>query len=65
MDPVTLLALANAGIQLSQQLLPLAQQAIAGTPVTAEQQAAVLAAYDSLKTLSEKQFSGPEWVISK
>jgi hypothetical protein len=53
----------NASLTLLEELLPKLSQLKASGEITAEQQAAVLAKYTSLKTRADGQFAGPEWQV--
>lgn len=64
MDPITALALANAGLALMEQLIPQIQEAAHRGDITVEQQAEVRRRYLSLKARAEGQFAGPEWSLS-
>jgi hypothetical protein len=64
MDPITAISALNAALTLSEQLLPVIQQHVQSGTITAEQQAAVRAAYDRLRTRADGQFSGPQWQVS-
>jgi hypothetical protein len=55
----------NAALTLSETLLPVIQQHVQSGSITAEQQAAVRAAYDRLRSRADGQFSGPQWAPSK
>lgn len=64
MDPITIIAAANGGIQLVEALLPLIQQLAQKGDISVDQQAQLLARYNSLKAKADGQFSGPEWQIT-
>jgi hypothetical protein len=64
MDPLTMVNALNAALTLSETLLPVIQQHVQSGEITAEQQGAVRAAYDRLRTRADGQFSGPEWVVA-
>jgi hypothetical protein len=61
MDPVTLVATLNAALTLSNELLPIVAQYRAEGKITAEQQAALRAKYESLLNRANGEFSGPHW----
>ena len=63
MNPIAILAATNAALSLAEQLLPLIDQLSAKGEVSAEQQAELLAKYNSLKTQADGQFSGPAWQV--
>lgn len=64
MDPITILAAANAGIALVEQLIPIIAQLKGSGLITVEQQQILLAKYNSLKDKADGQFSGPEWDVT-
>jgi hypothetical protein len=63
MDPITILALINGSINLIETALPAIQQAVNNGQISVEQQAQLLARYNSLKAKADGQFSGPEWAV--
>lgn len=63
MNPVAILAATNAALSLAEKLLPLIDQLAAKGEVTPEQQAELLARYNSLKTQADGQFTGPAWQL--
>jgi len=64
MDPATILALVSGALSLTEQLLPQLQALQTSGQITADQQAAVLARYNSLKAAADGQFAGPEWQLA-
>jgi|GEM_PF-2748735 len=64
MDPLTAIAALNASITLTQTLLPVIAQMKNDGQITAEQQAELLAKYNSLRAQADGQFSGPQWQVS-
>lgn len=64
MDPLTILAVINGSLALTESLLPVLDQLVKSGQITAEQQAVILAKYNSLKARADGQFSGPQWAIS-
>ena len=64
METAAIIAALNGALSLSTTLLPLIQQLQQQGQITAQQQAALLAQYNSLKTQADGQFSGPEWKLS-
>lgn len=63
MNPLAILATANAALSLLEQLLPLIDGLAAKGEVTPEQQAELLAKYNSLKTQADGQFTGTAWQV--
>ncbi len=61
MNPATIIALLNAAMSMTEELLPLVTEAAQKGEISPEQQAKVLARYQSLKNRAEGQFSGLEW----
>ncbi len=64
MNAANTVLLVNASLTLLQELIPTLAQAKADGKITPEQQAEVLASYNSLKAKADGQFSGPEWELS-
>jgi len=63
MDPISILAAISASIDIAEKLLPLVSQLKADGQITADQQADILARFESLKAKADGQFSGPEWQV--
>jgi hypothetical protein len=63
METTAILAAVNAALDITTQLLPLINQLAAKGEVTPEQQAELLARYNSLKTQADGQFTGPAWQV--
>jgi hypothetical protein len=53
----------NAALTLVEELLPKLSELKANGEISAEQQAALLAKYNSLKARADGQFAGPEWQV--
>lgn len=64
MNPITILALASAAMQLVKESLPVIRDAIKGGEVSEADQERVLNEYNSLRTQAGGEFSGPEWELS-
>jgi hypothetical protein len=64
MDPITIIALADAALALIQKAVPAIRDAFAGGEIPVEQQAAVRAKYDALRAAGGDAFSGPEYELS-
>lgn len=63
MNPVIVVQLLTSALADAAILLPVIQTLTATGQITVEQQTAVLAQYNSLKTQAEGQFAGPEWKL--
>ena len=63
METTAILAAVNAALDITTRLLPLIDQLAAKGEVTPEQQAELLARYNSLKTQADGQFTGPAWQV--
>lgn len=63
MDPITILSLLSGSLSLAEQLIPLVNDAVQKGQISVEDQAAVLAKYNSLKAKADGQFSGPAWQV--
>lgn len=64
MSPLVIIAAANAALSLVETLIPKIQEWVQTGEITADQQADLLARYNSLKNKADGQFSGPEWKLS-
>ncbi len=64
MNSVAILAALNGAIEITTTLIPVVDQLKRDGLVTEEQQAAILAKYNSLKKQADGQFSGPQWELS-
>ena len=64
MDPTTVIALLNGALSLSHQLIPIVAQFRAEGKMSPEEQARLMAAYNSLRTQADGQFTGPAWQLS-
>lgn len=58
------IALISAAIGLAEKLYPRIAEAVRSGEVSVEEQAALAARIESLRTRSAGQFSGPEWTPS-
>lgn len=61
MDPVTVLAALNGALSLANTLLPVVEQYRKDGVISADDQAKVKAAYESLRTRADGQFAGAAW----
>jgi len=64
MDPATIIALLNGALSLSNQLIPVVAQYRAEGKMSPEDQAKLMATYNSLRTQADGQFTGPAWQLS-
>lgn len=65
MDPVTTVAALNGALALANTLIPVVAQYRKDGLISAEDQAKLLANYESLKTQASGEFSGPQWQPSR
>lgn len=63
MNPIAIVQLVNALFSMTEELLPQLSKMSKDGQITPEQQAKLIARYNSLKTRADGQFSGPEWKI--
>ncbi len=63
MDPITIIAAANAAMSLMEALVPQIRNLVSRGEITVEQQQELLKKYNSLKTQADGQFTGPEWEV--
>lgn len=61
MTPAAILAALNGALSLSSVLLPMIEQFKQEGTITPEQQAELIAKYNSLRAQADGQFSGPAW----
>lgn len=64
MNPLTVLALASAAMQLVRESIPVIRDAFESGEISEEDQARVRAEYESLRSQAAGQFTGPEWELS-
>ncbi len=63
MDPITIIAAANAALALFETLAPKVKELMAKGEVPVEQQAQLMERIKRLRGHAEGQFSGPEWEV--
>ena len=64
MNPIQVLALASAAMQLIRESLPILRDAIKGGEISEDQQAQVLLEYQQLRAIAGEKYQGPEWELS-
>jgi hypothetical protein len=64
MNPLTVLTLASAAMQLIKESMPVLRDAIKGGEISEEDQARVFAEYTELRALAGEKYTGPEWELS-
>lgn len=64
MDPITILALANAAIALAEKAIPVIRDAFASGEIPDEEAAAWRDKYNKLRALGGDAYSGPDYELS-
>jgi hypothetical protein len=64
MDPITILALANAAVALAEKAVPVIRDMFASGDIPDEEAAAWRVKYDALRALGGSAFQGPEYDLS-
>jgi hypothetical protein len=65
MDPITAIAAVSAALSLVESLIPKIAEWTKQGDISPEQQAELLAKYNSLRSRADGQFTGPEWEVRK
>lgn len=61
MDPITAIAVATAAFEIAEKMAPHIKAAFERGEITAQQQAEILAKYESLQKNFAANFSAPHW----
>lgn len=61
MDPITIIALANAALGMVEALIPQVAALVKNGEISVEDQQKVLDRYNAVKAAAATGFSGPEW----
>jgi hypothetical protein len=64
MDPITVLALANAAVALAQKAIPVIRDAFASGDIPDEEAAEWRKKYEALRALGGEAYSGPDYELS-
>jgi hypothetical protein len=64
MDPITIIALADAALVLINKAIPAIRDAFASGEIPVEKQAEVRAKYEALRAAGGAAFQGPEYELS-
>jgi hypothetical protein len=64
MDPITVIALADAAIAFLNKAIPAIRDAFEGGEIPADKQAEVRRKYEALRAAGGAAFSGPEYELS-